>query len=145
MLEHQCKPPEHLVAEIVVRLGLRPEAFSVEPDSADIFHCTGREMPAVRRDQPRPSENLSGTDGLDANESSLACLDFVGNAAVPDEIESVSGFTLVEKKLAVFERNVRCTPDEQLHVDLVEIACERVLAKDYREIFGLHDQSPFGS
>src|SRR5262245_32987038 len=62
---HLGEAPHQLVAEDGIVLALPAQAGAVEPGRADDRERARVEVPAVRREQPRPAEHLARLERLD--------------------------------------------------------------------------------
>ena len=89
-----------LVAEVVVGVALTAQAGAVEGDDAHLVDRAGVEVPDVRREEPRPADDLAGIERLDHDRASRRRVRRQGDAALADEVEGVGRIALAEEPLA---------------------------------------------
>src|ERR1039458_2780629 len=59
LLHNPGESLQHFVAEVVVLLALRSQTLSVKGNGAHTIDSPGMELPLKRRQEPRPSQELS--------------------------------------------------------------------------------------
>ena len=92
-----------LVAERRVRLALAAQAGAVELDRPDRRNGAGVEVPAVRREEPRPADDVAGFDGLDRERSPAGHVELERDPPSAQDVEDVRRLSFAEQGLAGVE------------------------------------------
>ena len=98
---------QQLIAEFGIGFALTAQASAVQRDRTDRRHRPGISEISVRRDEPRPPEDLSLVHGLDDERSSCRRVNFQRDPPVPDHVEVVGRFSLTEDVVTRGEMHVR--------------------------------------
>ncbi len=104
--QHLREPADDAEAERGVLGALPAQARAVELRRAHVRHRPGVEMRAVRREEPRPAEDLAVVNRLDHDLAARRDEVPDGDRAVADDVEAVGGVALAEDRLALLEVDV---------------------------------------
>src|SRR5271166_5655443 len=71
-------------------------------------------MPSVGREQPGPSQDLSGADPFDYKRGSAGLVHLERNVAAPQQIERPRHISLFQNEMALGDRHILRTASDQL-------------------------------
>src|SRR5208337_2346585 len=140
LLHDAGKALQDLITEIVVVFALRTQTLAVKGNRAHGFNGVGVKPPLVRRQQPRPAQNLSLAEGGEHDRLALRGKDFECHLAGADQVELVRFASLLKDVGAGVKADVRGAPGQQVGVIGLEIGEERVFGDDVLK--GFHDCGP---
>jgi hypothetical protein len=126
---------QQFIAEVVVIFALPAQAFSIEGNGAGQIQRFRVKMPAVRRDQPGPPEDVTLAEGFDRDMTPFRREQLKRNPTFSYEIELIRLRPLPENELVLFKSNIGRTTCYQLKVLTAEILEERVLDENAFERF----------
>ena len=112
------KRPKQLVAEAWSSSHLPRRQAPSNADRAHRRRARGVEVPAVRREEPRPADDLAGVDGLDGDRAAARGEDLELHAPVSQQVERVRLAALAEEVLARLEAGVLAAARDQLQLRL---------------------------
>jgi hypothetical protein len=100
----------------VVGIALAPQAGAVEGDQRRVGLHPPVELPPVRREQPRPAEQVAVVQRLERHRIARGDVQLERDRAVADRVEGVCLLALPEQVLPGFGAHVRRTPGDQLEL-----------------------------
>jgi hypothetical protein len=101
---------------VVIRLALITQALPIEDNGPCRLNGPRIEMPAVRRDHPRPAQEVAFPRRLEYERTTVCARYFQRDPAAANEIELMGLFTLSEDELIHVEANVAGAVSQQLNV-----------------------------
>src|SRR5271166_622104 len=114
------------VAEFVILFALLAQALAVEHDGSRRLSRACIEPRVVRRNQPRPSEDLPVPECLHRHAATARDRSFECDPAGTNKVEVISRAALAEDQLTCGEAHVGRTPDRQFQIARVDPAEERM-------------------
>src|SRR5664279_5347911 len=113
---HLCETGHQVVAETRVCFALAAQTGAVEarrPHERERAHV---EVPAVRREEPRPADNVARLERLDRDGAAGRNERLQRDAAVPQHVEHVCRVAVADDQLVCAELHVRAATRDQRQV-----------------------------
>src|SRR5215472_15476511 len=111
-----CNALDKFVAEVVIGLAFAAQAHPIQGNGSRRLNNACAEMPAVRREEPRPAQHLARFDGLNGDSPALSSKHLQRNFALANDIKVRGRFVFVKDILPSFKADVRCASSNELHV-----------------------------
>src|SRR5687767_1747399 len=94
---------DQLVAEGVIPFAILAQDRAMKKDRLRRHDRPGAEMPDMGREHPRPTQQISGADGLDDDRWAEAHAGFENDAATLDQMKMLRAFAFPQDDLALVE------------------------------------------
>src|SRR5208283_3275058 len=124
----------------MVLLSFLAQALTIHSERAGRIESSSRELPSIRGEQPRPTQNVAFPEGYDAERASAFGGYVQLNPPLTDEVELAGVFALVKNEFSRPKAHIRGAADDQLEVTCREVSEELVRSKDILESF--HGNTP---
>jgi hypothetical protein len=125
-LRNARKSLQEFVAKIVVLFSFPAKAVTIHSERSSRIEGSGRELPAIRGKQPRPTQNIAVSESHDV-EGTPALGGYVKlNSSLADEVELVGVFALVKNEFPSLKAHIRGATGNQFEVTCREISKERM-------------------
>lgn len=135
-VEHHGGEPLHdLVAERGVRVCLAAKAGGIDGDRSDRLHSPSVQMPAVGREEPRPSDHVPRTQGLNDYRTPTGGVYFEVHRPSTYQVQRVGRFALAQQETARREDDVLRAPGDEVDAVTGQTTEERMVRDELSDLF----------
>jgi hypothetical protein len=119
---------QYFVAQVMILFALISKTFTVESQRVCLFQGSRAKLPAIRGQQPRPTQHLACAQRLQRGEATRRDDQFNGNQSFAYKIKLVRFVSLPKNDLTFVEANILCTSSDEPQVLLSHPVKKRMLA-----------------